>query len=266
MTQPQEATGRAVPGHDRERTVTSSFVSLAGRLAQGYDAVDLLGQLTADCAALLDIDSAGLLLANTSGVLNLLAASSEASRDLELLQLQSEEGPCLDCYRGGTAITVPDLTEETERWPRFTAVAAEAGFVSVHAVPMRLRNRRLGALGLFGTKAGTLNDDDLSLGQALADVASISLVQDQAAADSRAVTDQLQKALNSRVILEQAKGLLAQQGDLDMAEAFVAIRQFAYGRRERLTDVARALVDRDLSAATLLAEAHIADDGGPAAG
>lgn len=263
MTQPPEEAGRAAPRRDRERAVTSSFVSLAGRLAQGDDAVDLLAELTADCAELLDIDSAGLLLANTRGVLNLLAASSEASRDLELLQLQSEEGPCLDCYRDGAAITVPDLRQEAQRWPRFTTAAAEAGFVSVHAVPMRLRNRRLGALGLFGTKAGKLNDDDLSLGQALADVASISLVQDRAAADGKSVTDQLQKALNSRMVLEQAKGLLAQQGDLDMPEAFAAIRRFAHDRGERLTDVARALVSRDLTASTMLTQVHARDDNGP---
>lgn len=248
---------------DRERAVTASFVSLASSLAGGHDIVDLLAQLTTDCAELLDIDSAGLLLANARGVLNLLAASSEASRDLELLQLQGEEGPCLDCYRDGVAVTVPDLTREAGRWPRFTAIAADAGFVSVHALPMRIRDRRLGALGLFGTKAGPLNDDDLSLGQALADVASVSLIQNQPV-DSRSVTEQLQKAFNSRVVLEQAKGLIAQHGDLDMAAAFAVIRRYAHASGRPLTDVARALVDRELPATALLDQVSVADETGPA--
>jgi hypothetical protein len=233
---------------DREHEVTQSFVALASRLAAGFDVVDLLAGLTTDCARLLDVESAGLLLANSRGVLHVVAASSEATRNLELFQIQRDEGPCLECYRAGTPVSVPDLAQEARRWPQFVAAAAEAGFGSVHALPMRLRDNVLGALGLFGKQVGQLNPEDLRLGQALADVASVSLVQDQALSDSKAVTGQLQVALNSRVVIEQAKGLLAQLGDLEMTEAFALLRRFARDHNRRLTEVGRALVSRALPA------------------
>jgi ANTAR domain-containing protein/GAF domain-containing protein len=238
--------------HNRERDVSQAFVSLASHLAIGYDVVDLLTTLTTNCAGLLDVDSAGLLLANTGGVLHVLAASSDASRELELLQLQSEEGPCLDCYNTGEAVSIADLTEHTDRWPRFAPAAVEAGFRSVHALPLRLRERFLGAMGLFGTRPGSLNEDDLSLGQALADVASVSLVQDKVATDSRTLAAQLQSALDSRVLIEQAKGILAQLGSLDMGSAFVVLQRHARDHNERLTNVARALVSRELPAQQVL--------------
>ena len=237
---------------NREREVTRAFVGLASSLANGNDVLDLLTELTSECAGLLDVASAGVLIANRRGVLHVLAASSDATRDLELFQLQAEQGPCLDCYRDGEPVSVPDLAAQAHRWPRFAEAAADAGFVSVHALPMRFRGSRLGAFNLFGTEVGALNDDDLNLGQALADVASVSLVNDQAASDSTSVTEQLQNALDSRVVIEQAKGLLAQLGDLDMPEAFAALRQFSRDHGQRLTDVARALVTRKLPAQQLL--------------
>ena len=176
----------------RERDVTQAFVSLASHLANGYDVVDLLNDLTVDCARLLDIASAGLLLADGRGVLHVMAASSDRTRQLEVFQLQRAEGPCRDCFHGRAAISVPDLAAESARWPQFVPAALDAGFVSVHALPMRLRDNVLGALGLFGTTVGALGQDDLSLGQALADVASVAFVQDNAAADRIAVNEQLQ--------------------------------------------------------------------------
>lgn len=229
---------------DREKAVSRAFVELASSLANGYDVVDLLSTLTSTCAELLDVNAAGLLLANRHGVLHVLAASSNASRDLELLQLQSEEGPCLDCYHDGTAVSVEDLSAQQERWPRFAPTALESGFRSIHAIPLRLRNRVLGAMGLFGTRAGALNDEDLSLGQALADVASVSLFHNEATEDDRWLSDRLQTALGSRMIIEQAKGFLAQVGDLDMEQAFRVLQAFAREHDERLTDVAAGLVAR----------------------
>jgi transcriptional regulator with GAF, ATPase, and Fis domain len=226
--------------------VTEAFVSLASSLTTGYDVVDLLNTLTSQCAQLLDVASAGLLLADRLGVLHVLAASTESTRQLELFQLQRDEGPCLDCYRSGQPVSVADLQAATTRWPLFVAGAAIAGFASVHALPMRLRENTLGALGLFGATAGVLNDDDLRLGQALADVASVALVQDKASADKAIVNEQLQNALTSRVIVEQAKGVVAQVGQLDMNQAFAALRR--YGRRHnlRLHDVAHAVVSRSV--------------------
>ncbi len=240
---------------DREREITQAFVSLANSLVDGFDVVDLLDGLAADCAHLLDVESAGLLLADGRGVLHVVAASSELMRNLELFQLQRDQGPCLDCYRQGGPVSVVDLSAAAVRWPLFAAAATEAGFASVHAVPMRLRDRVLGTLGLFGTRTGKLTEDDLNLAQALAHVASVALVQDKAAADQTAINEQLQHALTSRVVLEQAKGFLAQHGGLNMDEAFAQLRLYSRDHNERLTHVAQAIVARELPAQSVMAHA-----------
>lgn len=237
---------------DRERGVTQAFVALSNSLVDGFDLVDLLSGLTTDCAVLLDIESAGLLLADSAGVLHVLAASSERTRNLELFQLQRAEGPCLDCFRSGRPVIVPDLRQADGRWPQFAPTAVSAGFGSVHAVPMRLHDTVLGALGLFGTSVGSLGDDDVSLAQALAHVACVAILQDKVATDRKAVASQLQTALDSRVVLEQAKGILSHVGGLDMEEAFSALRHYARDANLRLTDVARAVVRRELPAAQIL--------------
>lgn len=238
--------------HDREGAVTDAFVSIATSLADGDDMVELLDRLTTDCARLLDVDSAALLLADRRGILHIMAASSEDTRNLEIFQLQRDEGPCLDCYRTGAPVNVPDLREATGRWPQFAAAAAELGIRSAHATPMRLRGARLGSLGLFGADAGGLSDDDLRLAQALTYVAGVAIVQDKAAADSALVNAQLQTALDSRVVLEQAKGVLAQVGTLAMDEAFAVLRDYARDHNLRLTEVAKAVVTRQLPALLLI--------------
>ncbi len=240
----------------REREVTESFVALADSLVDGFDVVDLLIGLTQTCAQLLDIGSAGLLLADQRQVLHVVAASSEATRDLELFQLQRDQGPCLDCYRSGTPVNVPDLRGQAQDWPSFAAAALSAGFVSVHAVPMRLRDNVLGTLGLFGSRVGSLNEDDLRLAQALAHVASVSIVQSKVAADASAVTEQLQLALSSRVVLEQAKGSIAQRGAVSPDQAFEVLRSYARDHNLRLTDVAAAVVARTLPASMLIDHAR----------
>lgn len=236
----------------REREISRAFVELASSLANGYDVVELLSGLTADCAQLLDVASAGLLLADGAGVLHVMAASSERTRQLEAFQVQRADGPCRDCYLGGSPVSAPDLRAEIDRWPHFVPAALEAGFASVHALPMRLRDRVLGALGLFGTSVGSLSPDDLSLGQALADVASVALVQEKVTSDQQSVNEQLQTALNSRIVLEQAKGVLAQRGSLQMEEAFAVLRRYARNNNVRLTAVAEAVVARRLPAEQLL--------------
>jgi transcriptional regulator with GAF, ATPase, and Fis domain len=230
-------------------------VALASTLANGYDVVDLLDELTGDCARLLDIASAGLLLADDRGVLHVLAASSDVTRQLEAFQVQREDGPCLECFRTGSLVAATDLSQAADRWPQFVPAAVAAGFRSVHAVPMRLRESVLGALGLFGTTTGSLNDEDLALGQAFADVASVALVQDRAAADNAAVRDQLQVALTSRIAIEQAKGILSQVGNLEMKQAFDALRGYARSRGLRLSDVAADVVSRTLPPVDVLAPA-----------
>lgn len=244
---------------DREQEVADAFVSLASSLANGYDVVDLLNQLTTECVRLLDVPAASLLLADGLGVLHLLAASSERIRLLELFQLQRDEGPCRDCFHSGAPVSVADLDTAAERWPNFVPAAREAGFASVHAVPMRLRDKVLGSLGLFGTEVGDLAPRDLALGQALADVASVALVQEQAAVDGIAVNEQLQQALTSRIVIEQAKGLLAQQGDLDMVTAFAVMRRYARDHNRRLTELAQEVVARTMTADELVRHARSKD-------
>jgi len=238
----------------RERHVTGAFVRLASSLVQGFDVVDLLSELTTDCAHLLGIASAGLLLADERGVLHVVAASSERTRQLDLFQVQRADGPCLDCFLGGAPVSAPDLAGDVGRWPQFAPAALDAGFASVHALPMRLRDDVLGALGLFGTSPGALDPADLSLGQALADVASVAIVQSRETADQRTVNEQLQNALDSRIVLEQAKGVVAQTGSLQMDEAFGALRRYSRDHNLRLTAVAEAVVMRRLPAQQVLGQ------------
>jgi hypothetical protein len=246
--------------NDRERAITEAFVTLASGLATGYDVVDLLSTLTGTCAQLLDIAAAGLLLADATGVLHVLAASSENTRHLETFQVQRAEGPCRDCYLSGAPVSAPDLAEETARWPEFVAAAHLVGFQSAHAVPMRLRSTTLGAMGLFGAEVGALNAEDLRLGQALADVASVALIQDKSAEDSAAINRHLQAALDSRVVIEQAKGVLAQQGNLDMDQAFRALRKYGSDHNLRLAELAQQVATRTIGGQYVLdhAEAKVA--------
>jgi len=241
---------------------TAAFVSIANTLAKGYDAVDLLDGLTTHCAELLGIASAGLLLADEHGTLHLMAASSQRTHDLELFQLQRQEGPCLDSYHRRAAVSVPDLAQERDRWPQFVAAATTAGFASVHALPMRLRDAPLGTLGLFGTETGSLGEEDLALGQALADVASIALIAERAVGDPAAINDQLQAALRNRIVLEQAKGLLAELGGFDVEQAQSTLRSYARDHAQRLCDLAGAVVARDIPAQQLLDHARSAAAGG----
>ena len=240
----------------REDDIVAAFVSMAGSLAQGKDVTELLTELTADCARLLDVSAVGLLLADARGALHVLAASSERVADLEAFQVQRAQGPCHSCYLDGQPVNVPDLAAAAARWPEFATVAAQAGVASVHAVPMRLRGTVVGALNLFGATPGPLNEADLRLAQALADVATIALVQDRAAADMTRVNEQLQNALDSRVTLEQAKGVLSYSGDLDMPAAYAALRQYARDHNIKLTELSRALVNRAVPAALVLDHAR----------
>ena len=219
-------------------------MDIANSLAEGYDLVDLYSGLTADCARILDIASAGLLLADRDGVLQVVAASTERTFDLELFLLGNQQGPCVDCFRTGLAVSVPDLAAEQDRWPIFAPVAVQAGFVAVHAVPMRLSGATLGVLGLFGRRAGALNATDLSLAQALAHVAGVALVAGRAVADKTALAEQLQTALDSRVVIEQAKGVVAQAGDIEIDQAFIALRSYSRDHNLKLTEVAHAVVSR----------------------
>jgi hypothetical protein len=189
------------------------------------------------------VAAVGLLLADARGELRVVAASSEAARVLELFQLQNDEGPCLDCFRSGQPVTVIDLTVEALRWPRFAAAAQESGFYAVQALPMRLREQVIGALNLFRAAPGPFEPANVRVGQAMADVATISLLQERSMRHSDALNEQLQTALNSRVIIEQAKGKLAERLGLDMDQAFGVLRDHARARNLRLSALAQSFIE-----------------------
>jgi GAF domain-containing protein len=242
----------------RETRVLDAVVSLVDSLLGDFDVVDLLTELTERCAELLDVASAGLLLADPLEQLRLLAATSEATRELELFQLQADEGPCVDCYFTGQPVSVADLQAEAGRWPRFVPAALDAGFASVHAVPMRAAGSVMGALGLFGTRPGALSDADLLVGQTLAHVASVAILQEHPPTPST-VMQQLRTALTGRVHVEQAKGFLCESLDVTVEQAFRLLRNYAHTHGDHLTDVARRLMtDRQARPALLAAIAEFA--------
>lgn len=240
---------------NRERDIIQSFIALSDDLVGDFDILDLAIRLVDDCARLLDVAAAGLLLADPSGTLHLLAATSEEARSLEIFQLQREEGPCLDCFHSGSTVSVADLGAESARWPRFAAAATQQGFASVHAIPMRLRDDVLGALNLFGATPGRLDVDDRNLAQALAQVATIALLRQNYALTATSILPGLQAAVASRAVLEMAKGVLAEILAIGPEEAFTRLRGYAHDHGEHLAAVAHAVVHGDPSSRlTLFAE------------
>jgi GAF domain-containing protein len=218
------------------------FVEMADTLVDDFDVIDFLHVMTERCVQLLGVSAAGLLLTDGQDTLQVVAASSERSRLLELFQLQTDQGPCVDCFHTGQPVSVADLPS-AGRWPRFTTASAEVGFAAVHAVPMRLRNEVIGALNFFDINPGALDADKLRIGQALADVATIGLLQQRAIHRRDVLTEQLQTALSSRVLIEQAKGVLAERLHLDVADAFTLLRDGARNHNRRLSELAQAIVD-----------------------
>lgn len=225
---------------DRQRLAAETFVELIDTLVDDFDVIDMLTMLTSRSVRLLDVAAAGILLADQTGHLRVMAASTEQIALLELFQVQNEEGPCLDSFRTGEVVVNADLASGSA-WPRFAAESVAAGFPSVCAVPLRLRDVILGGLNLFMTEPRGLSPSDVDLARALADVASIAIIQDQAARDAADREARLQHALNSRVAIEQAKGMLAEHAAVDMDEAFNRLRQFARNHNRRLTEVAQSL-------------------------
>jgi GAF domain-containing protein len=228
----------------RESLLIATLVELADNLVDDYDLIDVLSVLTDRCVEAIDVDAAGVMLASPAGELQFVASSSESMRVLELFQIQIAEGPCVDCYRDGLAIVNHTLSEADGRWPRFTPRALAQGFRSVHCLPMRLRGRTIGALNLFRTHQGPLGVDDVAVAQGLADVATIAILQHQSSLDASTLNAQLSNALNSRIIIEQAKGMICQATNCDMAEAFNRLRAHARNHNEGLTELAARIVER----------------------
>lgn len=228
---------------DRYESLANAFVGLADTLVADYDVVELAQQLIDSSMMLLPITAAGIVLGDAHGQLHVFASSSEQTRLLELLQVKADKGPCLQAYRTGRPQLVDDLAVAPERWPAFAERAAEYQFRSIAALPLRLRDERVGALNLFRTETGALSHTDIAVGQALADVATIGILHQRTMTRSELVNQQLQTALNTRVIIEQAKGVLAERGAIDMDQAFVLLRAHARRTQQRLADLARAVVN-----------------------
>jgi GAF domain-containing protein len=222
--------------------LSATFVELTDTMVADFDLIDFFHVLTTRSVELLDVSAAGLLLADPRGELRVVAASSEAARVLELFQLQSDQGPCLDCFRSGAPVACTDLNADP-RWPQFAQQAGQAGFSAVQALPMRLRDQVIGALNLFRGSVGAFDPEVVHVGQALADVATISLLHDRSMRRTDTLNEQLQTALNSRVVIEQAKGKLAERLGIDVNQAFTLLRDQARNRNQRLSDLARAVVD-----------------------
>ena len=240
----------------REAKLARTLVELADTLVADFDVVELLTLLTDRCVDVLEVDAAGLMLVSVEGDLRVMASSSEAVRMLELFEVQAQEGPCLDCYRAGRPVVNEDLTALDERWPRFTPEALAGGFRAVHALPMRLRGNILGALNLFHVEPTYLQEDDIAAAQALADVATIAILQHRAAIEAQVLNEQLGQALNTRIVIEQAKGVIAERRRLTMEEAFAHLRTHARNHNRRLADVAREVIAGTLPAEALDSPRH----------
>lgn len=233
-----DAEQRAV---NRQALTATTFVEIVDTLVEDFDVIEVLTVLTSRCVELLEAAAAGILLVDNDGNLRVIGASTEEVGLLELFQIQNDEGPCVDCFRAGSVVADASL-DAASRWPKFAAESVAAGFPSVCAVPLRLKDLVLGCLNLFMAQPVPLSDSEIALAQALADVASIAIVQDMASRDSAIREGNLQHALNSRIVIEQAKGIIAERAGVEMDDAFSRLRAYARNNNRKLTEVAESLV------------------------
>lgn len=235
----------------REERITGAFVQVADTLMNSFDIVDLLSTFVEVCTDLLDVDAGGLLIADSTGELELIASTSEEAEFVEVMQLAAGAGPCVDCFTTGKPVSVADIAESGAEWPEFQKAAAQRGFRAVHATPMRLRGEVIGTMNLLGTRVGAMSERDVALAQALADVAMIGILQERVLRDPRLLTEQLHLALDTRVMIEQAKGVLAHTLSMPMDAAFTALRHHARFTNQSLRAVAEGVVTRTLTMAEL---------------
>jgi hypothetical protein len=237
---------------NRERHLAETFVELADTLVDDFDVIDFLQVLAVRCVELLDVAAAGIVLADQGGSLRTVAASDERARLLELFEVQNDEGPCRDCYQFGAAVVNVDLDGARERWPQFAPRAIAGGFRSANALPLRLRSQVIGSLNLFHADAGGLDGPELRMAQALADAATIGILQQRTIRRGEVVAGQLQAALTSRIIIEQAKGVLAERLRISTDDAFEVLRGAARSRNRLLSDLAREIADGSADPAQLV--------------
>ncbi|WP_347757409.1 GAF and ANTAR domain-containing protein [Agrococcus sp. ProA11] len=230
----------------REARLSESFAMIAHTLATDYDVVQLLHDVMGECIGLLDVQASGLLLKNAHGELELVASTSEAAAFVEIMQLNADAGPCVESLRTGETITLADVTQAPPAWEQFQAAALQHGFCAAHAVPLRAQADTIGAIGLFREQTGELSRADAAAAGALASLAALGILQERTMRSSSVVAAQLQRALDSRVIIEQAKGVLAASADVDIEEAFRILRRHARSSNRKLHEIAREVVARTL--------------------
>jgi GAF domain-containing protein len=240
-------------GTSRETRINTAFVTVADTLTTDFDVVDLLHTLVEECTQILGIDTGGLMLADPEGNLQLMTSTSESADLVEVMQLAASAGPCIDCFTSGNAVSVPNIEESGGRWPGFREAALEQGFHSAHATPMKLRGQIIGTMNLFSTSPGEVSPRDAAVAQALADVATIGILQERLIREGHVIAEQLHVALDSRIIIEQAKGIIAHSLSVDMPEAFSVLRNYARGNNFTIRSVAEKISDRTLTAQGMIA-------------
>lgn len=233
-------------GPARETLIIDTFVTLADTLVADYDVVAVLDVLVRRCVELLPVEAAGIMLDDRAGHLAVMASSSEETRLLEVFQLQNDEGPCLDSVQSGSIVVTGDLQADLARWPSFVPVAVASGVRAVTALPLRLRENVIGGLNLFLDTPAFLTSSEVQLAQALADVASIGILGWRSSDENRRVAEQLRRALDSRVAIEQAKGVLVERHSVSMQDAFDALRRHARDHNTKLGVVVASVLAGEL--------------------
>jgi GAF domain-containing protein len=240
----------------REQDLLAAFIEFADTIVDDYDVVEFLHRLATRCVELVDASEAGIMLADRDGTLHYVASSSERMRLIELFELQHDQGPCLDAYRDGVQVHSGLSDDAYTRWPRFAPYARDAGFESVSALPMRLRTEVIGALNLFSTTPAPLGPEDQQVAQALADIATIGILQERALNDGRIVTSQLEGALASRIVIEQAKGIVAERNHVGIDTAFELLRSYARTHHRLLRQTAHEIINETLATDALTEPAN----------
>jgi GAF domain-containing protein len=240
-----------MPDSTREERINDAFVRVAGTLVESYDVLDLLSTLMYACTDLLGVQAGGILLVDGDGQLELVASTSEEAEIVEIMIVAAGAGPCVDCFNTGAVVSVPDIDADAGDWPRFRRSALDQGFRAAHATPLRVHGEVIGAMNLLSTDAGALSDRDSRLAQALADVATVGILHERSFREPGIVAAQLHLALDTRVLVEQAKGVLSQVRSCSMTEAFTALRDYAREHDVTLRAAAQGVVDRSIPAVSL---------------
>jgi GAF domain-containing protein len=230
----------------QDRDFFETFATLADTLVAGFDVVDLLQTLVESCERMLDVTAAGILLMNEDGELEVVASTSEAVRLVELMQLSAEAGPSIVSFNSGAVVSIPDIRNSPPGWERYREAALEQGFASVYAMPLRLRETTIGSLNLLRSALGELDATDIRIATALADVATIGILHERAIVESGRVSEQLARALQSRIVIEQAKGVISHLHSISTDDAFTVLRSYARSNGLLLSDVAHRVVSREL--------------------